>query len=82
MYYVVEITVKVHYTWHYEDHKNNMYILYLNDDIEKWMEENIEGEWDIHNEHMSGYLVGGANMTHSLMFENEEDAVAFKLRWI
>lgn len=40
--------------------------------INEWIEKNIRGTWtDIHNSR--GYFVE---------FELEEDAVAFKLRWI
>ena len=83
VHYTVEIKEKVHYSWHCEDYKHNMYILYLNDDVEKWMEENIGGEYSMEYSELAIHHRYGPQRTSPLMiFEHEEDAVAFKLRWI
>ena len=36
-----------HFYKQYEDFKNNMYFLCLNDDIEKWIEENLTSRYDL-----------------------------------
>lgn len=43
-------------------------------EISKWMQENIKGSWD--HDGISGVI--GC----SVYFENSEDAIAFKLRWL
>lgn len=84
MNYSVEIKEKVHYNWECEDSLHNMYILYLNDDIEKWMEENISEEYNIEYAEQPIHHRYGPNQRTlpKMIFENEADAVAFKLMWI
>lgn len=68
-----------HFYKQYEDFKNNMYFLFLNDDIEKWIEENLTGSYDIN---CDGYYEYDRCNYIIIEFENEGDAVAFKLRWL
>lgn len=43
-------------------------------DLREWLNENVKGQW--WHTGTSGYV--GC----SIIFENEEDAMAFKLRWL
>lgn len=67
-----------HFYKQYEDYRNNMYFLILNDDVEKWIEENLAGSYDIN---VDDYL----NYKESYIiieFQTNEDAMAFKLMWM
>ena len=68
-----------HFYKQYEDFKNNMYFLCLNDDIEKWIEESLTGSYDIN---CDGYYEYDHCNYIIMGFEKEGDAVAFKLRWL
>ena len=67
-----------HFHLEYEDYKNNLYILVLNDEIEKWIEENLIGSYDVDVEDYYNRL----SDTVVIEFTHAEDALAFKLRWI
>jgi len=77
MNYTIKIYEHNHFHKEYEDYKNNLYILMLNDDVEKWIEENLTGNYDIncddYYEYDCCYMI--------IEFINDEDAMAFKLRW-
>lgn len=75
----IKINEHDHFYKQYEDRKNNMYFIFLNDDIEKWIEENLTGSYDINCD--SYYEYDRCNYI-IIEFEKEEDAVAFKLRWL
>ncbi len=68
-----------HFYKQYEDFKNNMYFLFLNDDIEKWIEENLTSRYDLN---VDDYYEYDRCNYIIIEFEKEEDAVAFKLRWL
>ena len=79
---IVKIKEYVHYKIHGEDTKHGIFVLYLNHEIEEWMKENIEGDWDICSEEVDYYdHIIPPPHTSSLVFENDMDALAFKLRW-
>lgn len=67
-----------HFYKQYEDRKNNLYMLLLNDDIEKWIKENLTSSYDINGDDY--YEYDRCNYI-IIEFEKEEDAMAFKLRW-
>ena len=75
----MEIYEHDHFYKSYEDRRNNLYILFLNDDIEKWIEENITSRYDLN---MDDYYEYDRCDYIIIEFENDEDAVAFKLRWL
>ena len=68
-----------HFYKQYEDYKNNMYFLTLNDDIEQWIAENLTGGYDINGD---GYYEYDRCHFMIIEFETDEDAMAFKLRWL
>lgn len=84
MGYAVDLKEHIHYRWMCEDYKHNMFILNLNEDIEKWMEENINGKYNIEYAelHIHHHLGPNLRTLPRMILENGEDAVAFKLRWI
>lgn len=63
-----------HFYKRYEDRKYNLYILYLTDDVEEWIDENIIGEYDI--------SYGEKSDETMMVFDDETDAMAFKLQWL
>ena len=75
----MEIYEDDHFYKSYEDRRNNLYILFLNGDIEKWIEENITSRYDLN---MDDYYECDRCNYIIIEFENDEDAVAFKLRWL
>ncbi len=68
-----------HFYKSYEDRRNNLYMLLLNDDIVEWMVENITGDYDIN---VDDYYEYDRCNFMIIEFAKEEDAVAFKLRWM
>jgi len=76
-YYSIDINEYDHFRWHAEDAKHGLYIVYLNDNIEQWIDENIEGKYEIEYDTYFHH-----SLQPTMTFENEEDAIAFKLRWI
>jgi len=68
-----------HFHKEYEDFRNNLYLTVINDDITVWLYENIIGGYDINVDDY--YEYDQCNYIF-IDFENEEDAVAFKLRWL
>lgn len=46
----------------------------LDDDKKKWIENNLEGIW-------TSFRFGMPKDGHGYCFKNEDDAMAFKLRW-
>ena len=66
-----------HFNKQYEDYKNNMYLLMLNDDIEKWIKDNLSGSYDIN---CDDYVSDHCDFI-VIEFTNIDDAMAFKLRW-
>lgn len=74
----IKIYENDHFYKQYEDYKNNLYMLLLNDDIEKWIKENLTSSYDINGDDY--YEYDRCNYI-IIEFEKEEDAMAFKLRW-
>ena len=78
-WYSVEIHEHDHFYKTYEDYRNNLYILNLNDDIDAWIKENVKNHWDIDCE---DYYQNSSKCEHMfILFTDEIDAMAFKLRW-
>lgn len=76
-YYPIELD-EDYYHKHWEDYKNNQYWFILNDDVEKWIKENLSGDYELDCED-HWYDRGTAIY---IVFENDEDSMAFKLRWL
>ena len=68
-----------HFYKSYEDYRNNLYILILNNDVKDWLTENIISDYDIN---VDDYYEYDRCDYIIIEFENEIDAMAFKLRWI
>lgn len=68
-----------HFHREWEDYKNNLYMLLLNDDVEQWVEENLTGTYDIN---CDDYLIDSHCGMMIIDFSNNEDAMAFILRWL
>ena len=64
-----------HYHKRYEDTKHNLYIPELHHDIQKWIDENIAGDYDLENDDVYYDVI-------SIIFDDDVDAMAFKLRWL
>ena len=66
-----------HFYKTYEDVKNNLYILELTDSMANWIDENIEGHFDINCDnyysHNGGHII--------IEFSDVTEAMAFKLYW-
>lgn len=74
-----------HFYKHYEDYKNGLYMICLNDNIEKWLDENIQTRYDINVDDYYNSRWGSAQkkVDHVIIeFIDREDAMAFKLMWI
>ena len=74
-----EIYEHDHFHIEWEDMRNGLYFTVLNDDVGSWLKENLAGNYDVNcddylNDIDCDYLI--------IEFTNEEDAVAFKLRWL
>jgi len=67
-----------HFYKTYEDRRNNLYLLMLNEDIGIWIKENLSGSYDINGDDY--YEYDRCNYI-IIEFEKEEDAMAFKLTW-
>lgn len=68
-----------HWFKQYEDIKNNLYMIQLAYNFEKWLDENIIYNYDVNcDEHYND----PRNCNYVIIeFNNETDALAFKLRW-
>ena len=78
MIYTLEIDEYNHFYRSYEDYKHGLFILHLNDEVEKWMIENLTDCYDINCDNYFVY-----NNSHIIVeFTDETDAIAFKLRWL
>lgn len=79
MSYSVEIYEDEHFYKSYEDLRNNLYILYLADEVEAWCEEHVKNDYDMYCE---DYYMERDSHAVSMEFENERDAFAFEMEWI
>jgi hypothetical protein len=71
-----------HFYKKYEDYKNNLYMLELNDKIIEWLDDNMIGSYDIDEDDYDTYHQYGDCDYIYIIFTEEADAVAFKLRWL
>ncbi len=78
-WYSVEIDEYDHFYRTWEDVKHGMFIIQLNDNLEKWLNENITSNYDVNCDD----IYSNSNYHFAIIeFTNEEDAMAFKLRWL
>jgi len=75
---MIQLDEHDHFNIEYEDYKNNMYFVMLNDEIEVWIRENLNSDYDLDCEDYYYYKDSSIYIT----FANDEDSVAFILRWI
>lgn len=77
----MEIYEDDHFYKAYEDRRNDLYILTLNDDVATWIYENMGNKYDIN---CDDYVNDRSQRCDFIIieFETEEDAMAFKLRWL
>lgn len=74
----IEIELFDFFHLEYEDFKHNMVNIVMNDDIQKWIDENFISAYDINCD--SFYNDGIKTLI--IEFENDADALAFKLMWL
>ena len=53
----------------------------LPDDIEQWCRDNLSGSYECHARNFYLLEDGSFSFPRTIVFENESDAVLFKLRW-
>ena len=69
-----------HFYRQYEDVRNNLFMLILNQDLEDWLEENMKGRYDVNCDDY--YDTRGRSAHMIIEFTDEADAMAFRLRWL
>lgn len=80
MNYSFKIYEYDHFGKYWEDRKNGLFMLELNCDIEKWLDEHISEYYDINcddyydNPDKCDFMI--------IEFANEREALTFKLRWL
>ncbi len=78
MWHTVEIELYDFFHLEYEDRKNGLINIIMNDDIQIWMDKNIIGHYDMNRDDF--YNDGKEILI--MEFIEEVDAMAFKLMWL
>lgn len=78
MSYEFKIYEYDHFYRAYEDRRNNLYILTLNDDVEKWLDKNVISTYDIncddHYNNGDDFII--------IEFKDLDDAFCFEMWWL
>lgn len=75
----VKIFQEDHFIKSYEDRKNNLFIIELNNDVDQWIQKNVKGDYDLDCEEL---YTSDTDIDYVyVIFEDEDDALRFKLRW-